>query len=443
MGLFARNPAVRGQPWASATIDALAPLAWFAALAPIPWAVAAIAIYKLAADEALALVWAAAFVVFLGSRPSRKALLSTLAMAAAFRALYAWFAGPAGDYFGAALIGWGSFLGFAAFLALVARAVTAGPAIRAPALRDLRAACFFVDSWIVVAFALLLTPRTLPNTLDRFLYAFDRSLGFTPSFAAGAILAGRPLLRGLTELHYRAATAIGMVVIYVWQRRRPVKGQPSILRAMIAMMLAGYALYYLYPAAGPAYAFKALFPRHPPGMLGMPLAPMRLTFAARNCMPSLHMAMALLIWWRSRSSGRVGRTLAAVVLFGTVFATLALGEHYLIDLVVAFPFTIAFQAAMAQAAPLTARVRWEPLATGAAMTFAWIALLRYGVPWMFLSHAIPWVLIIGTVSYSVAVEARLYAALTKAEAPIEEPDEAVMLCEPGGGVAIAEAVRAS
>jgi hypothetical protein len=63
--------------------------------------------------------------------------------------------------------------------------------------------------------------------------------------------------------------------------------------------------------------------------------------AALNAMPSFHMAWALLIFWYGLKCAwpvRIGGTVFAAF---TVLATLGLGEHYLIDLVVAAPLTAA------------------------------------------------------------------------------------------------------
>jgi hypothetical protein len=44
------------------------------------------------------------------------------------------------------------------------------------------------------------------------------------------------------------------------------------------------------------------------------------------------------------------------------------------------------------------------------MTFAWLILLKFGIHWMFLSPALPWLLVVSTVVYSLAIEERLNAA---------------------------------
>ena len=74
-------------------------------------------------------------------------------------------------------------------------------------------------------------------------------------------------------------------------------------------------LYLLFPAVGPAH-------------IGDPNAP-------RNCMPSMHLTWALLLWVNSKSWMK---WLTGIYAALTAIATLATGEHYALDLLMALPF---------------------------------------------------------------------------------------------------------
>jgi len=74
--------------------------------------------------------------------------------------------------------------------------------------------------------------------------------------------------------------------------------------------------YLLFPAVGPIH-------------VGDPNAP-------RNCIPSMHLTAALFLWVNTR--GWFRWFTAGFVLF-TALATLATGEHYVFDLLVALPWT--------------------------------------------------------------------------------------------------------
>jgi hypothetical protein len=79
------------------------------------------------------------------------------------------------------------------------------------------------------------------------------------------------------------------------------------------------------------------------------------------------------------------------VLF-TVIATMGTGEHYLIDLVVAFPFVLFLQAACATAVEWNDVRRWAPFVFGLATVLVWFWALRYWSHVFWHSAAIPWIL---------------------------------------------------
>jgi hypothetical protein len=84
----------------------------------------------------------------------------------------------------------------------------------------------------------------------------------------------------------------------------------------------------------------------------------------------------------------------------TVFDTLALGEHYLIDLVVAFPFAVAMQALCARPARRQSRMLRTVLVGGMTLVVAWLILLRYGTNLFLLTPALPWVFVVTSTAIS-------------------------------------------
>ena len=118
------------------------------------------------------------------------------------------------------------------------------------------------------------------------------------------------------------------------------------MKAALAGGAIAFVLYHFYPAAGPIYAFGQAFPASLPDPATLASIPAGLAMpgAARNCMPSVHFFWAILAAAEARGLGRAWR--ACFVLFAvlTAFATIALGEHYVIDLVIAVPFTLCVHA---------------------------------------------------------------------------------------------------
>ncbi|MGA3020058.1 MAG: phosphatase PAP2 family protein [Bryobacteraceae bacterium] len=356
----------------------------------------------------LALAVAGAFIIHLASRPSRREVLITLVLAAVLRLLYERITGGSGRYFGSMVIIWGSFLGISSLLVLAVHAIRERGEERKSALSDLIAGGAFFYYWIVLGFALTLTDYLIPRVYDEFFYAFDGSLGFQPSFVLGRLIYGRPLAWGLVRTLY-FAIALPVAMLYASQRRRSYVLGYKIFPLLIAASTGGYLLYYVLPGTGPIYEFRGLFPFHIPPVaphLGK-LEPM-MERAVRNGMPSLHFGTALLLWWNCRIWPMAARRVMLLFLLGTAFATLALGQHYLIDLVVAFPVMLIFQAAAITAVPLSARERWLPLAVGCCGTFAWLAFLRYGAALWLGRHALSWILVSGTMIGCCWLESRLW-----------------------------------
>lgn len=100
---------------------------------------------------------------------------------------------------------------------------------------------------------------------------------------------------------------------------------------MLSLFLAGPRLKQLVNAmvcgAILAFPFYLTFPAEGPAHLGDPSA-------WRNCMPSMHLTWALLLAFNLRGKPRI---VAGVFAALTALATLATGEHYLPDLIVAVP----------------------------------------------------------------------------------------------------------
>jgi hypothetical protein len=171
----------------------------------------------------------------------------------------------------------------------------------------------------------------------------------------------------------------------------------------------GYLLYFVFPATGPIYVWGAGFPGSP-----QPFATLREVHphtialampAPRNAMPSLHMAWALLLWFSCRPFSRFARGFALAYVVLTVLATLGTGEHYLVDLVVAVPFSVAVQALWT---PVQSSTRNAVLAAGTSLMLLWLVVLRYGTEFFLQSPAISWSFVIGSTGISLMLVWLLY-----------------------------------
>jgi hypothetical protein len=216
-----------------------------------------------------------------------------------------------------------------------------------------------------VAYGLKVATARLPQKLDPYLYNVDRALfSISPSSALARDLEGTYTLAVLLT-SYTVIMQVGFSIyfIHVWRR----DGEP--LRAFVLLLLGpffGYSLYYVVPACGPKYAFP-LFPHE---HLAVPLGSMEI-WAPPNSMPSVHFSLALFCYWLCRR-WPIMRILSACYVVAMGAATLALGEHYAVDLVVAVPFA-------ALCLSLTyGRFGWSvPCAAAVGVS---LLVLRWGVP---------------------------------------------------------------
>lgn len=99
------------------------------------------------------------------------------------------------------------------------------------------------------------------------------------------------------------------------------RARVQLLWALCIAPVLAVLCFVIIPAVGPAH-------------VGQPNA-------WRNCMPSLHLTWAFLLWLNA--SPRWWKVSSFLFVLLTVFATLATGEHYWIDLAVAIPFSYLVQ----------------------------------------------------------------------------------------------------
>jgi hypothetical protein len=311
---------------------------------------------------------------------------------------------------------WGVFLGLASIGVLTVHA-----ARKRGNWRDVAVAGVFIYYWVVLGIALRLTCILAPRTYDQYLYAFDGTLGFQPSFLMARAISPYPLLKLAVGAIY-LGVALAIAILWATQRRKQYNLGLELFPLLVLASTVGYGLYFALPAAGPVYEFQGVFPWGNPAVAPVvgAILPL-LERAARNAMPSLHFGSALLLWWHSRIWPWWGRVIAALFLVGTLIATLGFGQHYLVDLIVACPVMLAVHAGGMTSVKWETR-RW-PVAIGAGMTGAWLTLLRLGAPaFAHWRPAVSWALCVGTVALCLKLEARLWAAARRSShTPMPDP----------------------
>ena len=207
------------------------------------------------------------------------------------------------------------------------------------------------------------------------------AFGFAPSAWAVAVAQSSDLLRIWLSICYELLP-LAMFAVFALEARDPARLPFGLLRGLFACGFAAALLYSVTPVAGPAYALVPAFPgqvelllERPPRWLETPTD----RFSPRNAFPSFHFAWALLavvLTWR-----QCGWLRAAFIAYAALIAaaTLALGEHYLVDLVASPPVLAAICALCIERLGWRARARWQALVGGLLLVLTWAVLLRPSV----------------------------------------------------------------
>jgi hypothetical protein len=246
-----------------------------------------------------------------------------------------------------------------------------------------------------------------PATLDGGLFLADRALGPAPSYAVGRIVQHNGLLKRLVDIVYIQLPFAFVVVDLATAKTRT--RDHRLLREFVLYGAASFLLLPIVPASGPRYAFADFPEVIPSNVTTWVLVPQ---WAFRNCVPSMHMTWALLLYHRARHGHAALRAFATFWLTFTVLATLGKGEHYVVDLVVAFPFLLVLE---------TSRSPSVALVTGAVTLFTWLGALRFAAPLLAanpratLAAEIATVVVCGTLTWRINATARI--ALEPASPP--------------------------
>jgi hypothetical protein len=316
------------------------------------------------------------------------------------------------------------FMGACAFVSLATVGVMGARIIWAEREDRKLLLCCFVPSVPVITLDWFagsmhhITEVLHPKTFDLFLYSFDCSLRVQVSFLMGQVFWKWPWLQFVCLVIYNTLP-LALTLTYAAQLRSNVRAALTVMLVFVVTAPVGFLFYNLLPACGPVHVFGAAFPWHPPSIAEVAQLQVQpiLVKGLRNAIPSLHMTWVLLVWWNSKGLARWIRAIAMAFVILTAMATLGTGEHYFVDLVVAFPFSLMVQAVCSYALPLRAGERRTAFLFGAFVTLTWMGLLSYATGLFWISPVVPWAMIVATIFPSVALWQRLLRAGTQ-EQPV-------------------------
>lgn len=252
--------------------------------------------------------------------------------------------------------------------------------------------------------------RHLATVYDLHFYAFDGLFGASVVKAVAIWVRSVPgLLTVLWAIYQSLVPAVALFVVLQRTDQGFVQGK-LLSRFLIAAAL-GYGIYALMPGIGPMMTFIDVFPYGlPEAGTVVPGDFAEFDGAPRNAMPSLHTAWALLVFIAAWPMGPWLRMLGAVFLLGTMGATLSLGEHYLVDLIVAVPFVLVVEGVAANPfAPRQRRPKLQAIAGGVAMVGVWLLAIRFGAVALQGLPLVPWLMTAATLGLSLLLLLRLLA----------------------------------
>jgi hypothetical protein len=301
-----------------------------------------------------------------------------------------------------------SFAGLAALAVLATRTIWAEGEDRTLLLYGLLPMIMFVASEYMATTFLDITEKLHPKVFDLFLYSFDLSLRTPISFLVGQLFRHFLWLRFFCLVFY-IALPLPLALVYAARIR---SARSKAIVAMLAFLVTGplgVIFYNMLPACGPVHAVGPAFPFHPLSAAdAMRMQPEPILIqGARNAIPSLHMTWVLLIWWNSKGLSRWIRSIALTFVWATVLATLGTGEHYVVDLVVAFPFSLMVQALSSYSMPWRTGERRTAFLFGTFATLVWMALLSFWTSVFWISPVLPWAMVTATIFLSVLFWHRL------------------------------------
>ena len=304
-----------------------------------------------------------------------------------------------------------SFAGMSALAVLGTHTIWARPEDRKLLLYGFVPAVLFVASEWSASTLLDITEKLHPKTFDVFLYSFDSSLRVQISFLTGQFLLKNQWLRQASLAIY-IGLPLPLALVYAAQLKKQQARALAVMLAFLCTGPIGVLCYNMLPACGPIHLFGAAFPWHPlstADAMHLNVVPVVME-GARNAIPSLHMAWVLLVWWNSRGLALWIRAIALVFVILTVLATLGTGEHYFIDLVVAFPFSLMVQALCSYSLPFREGARRNSFLFGTFVTLIWLAVLSFSVQIFWSTPLLPWAMIIATLAPSIYFWERLVRA---------------------------------
>ena len=262
---------------------------------------------------------------------------------------------------------------------------------------------------------------------DPHLYALDSLWGVQVSFIVAKFLRNHVIYSKFMEIIYYYLP-IWMIASQIIVYRDNLKLKRDHLQCLIPALLffliaiGGKLCYRFLPAVGvELYCGQNLFPNGPWPAANMNPVPIDAPYYLyRNCMPSLHLSWILAVYYSLYRAKPIYKNTALVLVALTALSTFSVGCHYLIDLIIAIPFTMALLAIVTPDA--SNRIRLIGAIFGTVTVLSWLCIFKYSITSALQNPTLTLTLLIATDIVALYL-AHLICSQTKKteEAQLQQP----------------------
>lgn len=259
-----------------------------------------------------------------------------------------------------------------------------------------------------------------PRLWDFVAQAYDQTLGLPFAATVYGWVHAQVIVRGALDIVY-GVLPLGFMAVFALQIRRGDAGRVNVLMTLMGTGLAAWGAFHLVPVAGPIHVYGAAMDAKlmEPVVRALPAAAPGVFW--RNGVPSMHFGWALAIAWLAYVEHYSRLFKIAMVFTGlTVLATLGLGEHYLVDLVVSVPFMLWLFASLATNLGNSV-LRKRAFVGGLLVYLGWVVVLRWGAPVWHGQPFLAWAWVVLTLAVCLPLHVQLARALYQTEPRPHEP----------------------
>lgn len=254
-----------------------------------------------------------------------------------------------------------------------------------------------------------LTTLLHPFSFDSVGYRIDATFGFLPSVAVAQLYSQYQWFATLLNMAYDWAP-MAFTIIFSLQLRHKKAPPANMLMVWAVATVACLVAYHFCPISGPGYLFgSSVFPNAMPETAQISYFSTLASASFRNGFPSMHFGACLMFIFTARYQKSLLLNIILYITAALVFlATLGKGEHYLIDLIVSFPFIVAIQSYCTRVSAAGRSVRTQAIFGGIAIWLLWVVLVRNGFPLFYYIPGFSWLLSIATIAVSLYLYRRLW-----------------------------------